>query len=120
MPNVLRRGGADSAECREWVEKQLSEMSLKEKIGQLFIHTVAPLNTQSNRANIYNAVKEYKVGGLLFSGGQVGNQAILTNYAQELSKVPLFIAFDGEWGLAMRLKNTPRFPPQQGIGLYSG
>ena len=35
VPNVLRRGGADSAECREWVEKQLSEMSLKEKIGQL-------------------------------------------------------------------------------------
>ena len=27
VPNVLRRGGADSAECREWVEKQLSEMS---------------------------------------------------------------------------------------------
>ena len=116
VPNVLRRGGADSAECREWVEKQLSEMSLKEKIGQLFIHTVAPLNTQSNRANIYNAVKEYKVGGLLFSGGQVGNQAILTNYAQELSKVPLFIAFDGEWGLAMRLKNTPRFPRNRVLG----
>ena len=116
VPNVLRRGGADSAECREWVEKQLSEMSLKEKIGQLFIHTVAPLNTQSNRANIYNAVKEYKVGGLLFSGGQVGNQAILTNYAQELSKVPLFIAFDGEWGLAMRLKNTPHFPRNRVLG----
>ncbi len=31
VPNVLRRGGADSAECREWVEKQLSEMSLKRK-----------------------------------------------------------------------------------------
>ena len=116
VPNVLKKGGADSAECREWVEKQLSEMSLKEKIGQLFIHTVAPLNTQPNRANIHNAVKEYKVGGLLFSGGQVENQAVLTNYAQELSKVPLFITFDGEWGLAMRLKNTPRFPRNRVLG----
>ena len=46
----------------------------------------------------------------------MGNQAILTNYAQELSKVPLFIAFDGEWGLAMRLKNTPRFPRNRVLG----
>lgn len=116
IPNVLKKGGAESAECWEWVEKQLSEMSLKEKIGQLFIHTVAPLNTQRNRANMYSAIKEYKVGGLLFSGGQLVNQALLTNYAQSLAKVPLLITFDGEWGLAMRLKNTPRFPRNRILG----
>lgn len=60
------KGKADTQDCKAWVDEQLSEMSLKEKIGQLFIHTVAPLQTQRNKNNIYAAIKEYKVGGLLF------------------------------------------------------
>ena len=116
LPNVLRKGGADTQECKAWVDRQLSEMTLKEKIGQLFIHTVAPLNTQQNKNNIQAAVKEYKVGGLLFSGGRLANQVLLTNYAQDLAEVPLFITFDGEWGLAMRLKETPRFPRNRVLG----
>lgn len=115
-PAVLQKGGADSRECKNWVDEQLSGMSLKEKIGQLFIHTVAPLNTQVNKNNIRDAVKEYKVGGLLFSGGQLSNQVLLTNYAQELANIPLFITFDGEWGLAMRLKGTPTFPRNRVLG----
>ena len=114
-PNLWKRG-ADTEECRQWVETRLSKMSLKEKIGQLFIHTVAPLNTQDNRKNISNAVKEYKVGGLLFSGGELMNQAMLTNYAQDMAEVPLLITFDGEWGLAMRLKNTTAFPKNRVLG----
>ena len=64
----------------------------------------------------YAAIKEYKVGGLLFSSGQLSNQVLLTNYAQSLAEVPLFITFDGEWGLAMRLKGTPRFPRNRVLG----
>lgn len=105
-PGVLQKGGADTQDCKVWVDERLSGMTLKEKIGQLFIHTVAPLQTQRNKNNIYAAIKEYKVGGLLFSGGQLSNQVLLTNYAQSLAEVPLFITFDGEWGLAMRLKGT--------------
>lgn len=116
VPVVLQKGGADSRECKAWVDERLSGMSLKEKIGQLFIHTVAPLNTQVNKKNIHDAIKEYKVGGLLFSGGQLSSQVLLTNYAQGLAEVPLFITFDGEWGLAMRLKGTPRFPQNRVLG----
>ena len=107
---------ADNEACRTWVEERLAKMSLKEKIGQLFIHTVAPLNTPQNRRNIADAVKEYKVGGLLFSGGELMNQVVLTNYAQELAEIPLMMTFDGEWGLAMRLKNTPAFPKNRVLG----
>ena len=82
MPGLLQKGKADTQDCKAWVDEQLSEMSLKEKIGQLFIHTVAPLQTQRNKNNIYAAIKEYKVGGLLFSGGQLSDQVLLTNYAQ--------------------------------------
>ena len=88
MPGLLQKGKADTQDCKAWVDEQLSEMSLKEKIGQLFIHTVAPLQTQRNKNNIYAAIKEYKVGGLLFSSGQLSNQVLLTNYAQSLAEVP--------------------------------
>ena len=106
----------DTVACRQWVDKQLASMSLKKKIGQLFIHTVAPIVSQQNKANIASAVKEYGVGGLLFSGGELQKQTSLTNYAQGMAQIPLMITFDGEWGLAMRLKQTPKFPRNRVLG----
>jgi beta-glucosidase-like glycosyl hydrolase len=43
-------------------------------------------------------------------------QAKLTNLYQDAAKVPLMVAIDGEWGLAMRLSNTTSFPYQMGLG----
>ena len=115
-PRILTRGKADSQECKEWVESRLAKMTLKEKIGQLFIHTVPLHDTEANRKNIRNAIKEYKIGGILFSDGKVVNQVTLTNYAQELADIPLMITFDGEWGLNMRLKEIPAFSRNRVMG----
>ena len=115
-PQILSRGKADSQECKEWVESRLAKMTLKEKIGQLFIHTVPLHDTEANRKNIRNAIKEYKIGGILFSDGKVVNQVTLTNYAQELADIPLMITFDGEWGLNMRLKEIPAFSRNRVMG----
>lgn len=115
-PMILNRRKADSQECKDWVESRLAKMTLKEKIGQLFIHTVPLHDTEANRKNIRNAIKEYKIGGILFSDGQVANQMKLTNYAQELADIPLMITFDGEWGLNMRLKEIPAFPRNRVMG----
>lgn len=115
-PQILTRGKVDSQECKEWVESRLAKMTLKEKIGQLFIHTVPLHDTEANRKNIRNAIKEYKIGGILFSDGKVVNQVTLTNYAQELADIPLMITFDGEWGLNMRLKEIPAFSRNRVMG----
>ena len=115
-PQILTRGKADSQECKEWVESRLAKMTLKEKIGQLFIHTVPLHDTEANRKNIRNAIKEYKIGGILFSDGKVVNQVTLTNYAQELADIPLMITFDGEWGLNMCLKEIPAFSRNRVMG----
>ena len=116
IPTILSKGKADSQGCKEWVESRLEKMTLKEKIGQLFIHTVPLHDTEVNRKNIRNAVKEYKVGGFLFDNGQLVNQVNLTNYAQEMAEIPLLITFDGEWGLNMRLKEIPAFPRNRVLG----
>ena len=106
----------DTADCRKWVKSQLATMTLKQKIGQLFIHTVEPSLMQRNKTNIQKAIEEYGLGGLLFSKGRTEDQVKLTNLAQQWSKVPLLITFDGEWGLAMRLAGTPNFPKNRTLG----
>ena len=96
-----------SADCRHWVDSVFSTLSLKERIGQLFVYTIAPQQDKQNLELLRKVVEDYKVGGLLFSGGKAHNQAVLTNRAQKMAEVPLLITFDGEWGVAMRLKKFP-------------
>ncbi len=103
-------------ECRHWVDSVMGGLSLQEKVGQLFIYTIAPIDTKPNVDLLHDAVETYKVGGLLFSGGKTETQVDLTNRAQKMAKVPVMITFDGEWGLAMRLRGTPSFPRNMILG----
>lgn len=32
----------EDTHCKEWVEQTLSRMKLKDKVGQLFVYTLAP------------------------------------------------------------------------------
>ena len=106
----------DNADCRQWVDSVMRTLNLRERIGQLFIYTIAPTQDKPNVDLLRKVVKDYKVGGLLFSAGTVPDQVALTNLAQEWADVPLMITLDGEWGLAMRLKETPRFPRNMVLG----
>ena len=106
----------DDAACRQWVDSVMKTLNLRERIGQLFIYTIAPTQDKPNVDLLRKVVKDYKVGGLLFSSGTVPNQVALTNLAQEWADVPLMITLDGEWGLSMRLKETPRFPRNMILG----
>ncbi len=101
----------------EWVGKKMSSMTLEEKIGQLFVYKFQPVNTAENLQLVKDVIEQYHIGGVLFSGGQLMEQAKLTNYVQELSGTQLLVTFDGEWGLAMRLKSTtPMFPRNRVLG----
>ena len=99
-----------------WADSVMQTLDLKGRIGQLFIYKVAPERTPANSQLLKRVVQDYKIGGLLFSGGVLQNQAILTNEAQEMAEVPLMITLDGEWGLAMRLKPSPVFPKNRVLG----
>lgn len=117
-PLILYKAKQDG-KCQEWVDSTFNKMSLKEKIGQLFIYTIAPTDTKANMALLRDAVHTHKVGGLLYSKGVLETQAIITNQAQEMAKVPLMITFDGEWGLSMRIKDTPVYPRNMVLGCIS-
>ena len=88
MPGLLQKGKADTQDCKAWVDEQLSEMSLKEKIGQLFIHTVAPLQTQRNKNNIYASFSN--IHKLLTAKEEIA--LIITKYKKTLIERYLVIA----------------------------
>ena len=113
-PSLFRN--ADKSEMNEWVDSVFTSLTPDERIGQLFVMTVKTGDWQADKNQLTKLIKKYKIGGVLFSHGLSEEQAQLTNYGQSISKVPLLITLDGEWGLSMRLKDTPRFPVNMMLG----
>lgn len=99
----------------QWVEQTFESLTPKERIGQLFM-LAAYSNNKQNSPFIEKMIKEYGIGGLIFMQGGPHRQAILNNKYQSISKVPLLIAMDAEWGLSMRLDSTISYPRQMTLG----
>jgi beta-glucosidase-like glycosyl hydrolase/CubicO group peptidase (beta-lactamase class C family) len=100
----------------KWVDSILNKMTIDEKIGQLFMVQAYSNLDEKHRMFIDSLIKNYHIGGLIFMQGTPEKQAVLTNNYQAVSKIPLLIGFDGEWGLDMRLKDTYRFPWNMTLG----
>jgi len=100
----------------EWVTQTLSEMSLRQKIGQLFMVAAYSNKTETHQKAIEKLITDYEIGGLIFFQGGPVRQAKLTNYYQSKSKIPLLIGIDAEWGLGMRLDSTISYPRQMTLG----
>ena len=122
-PGFLRLNAAQ----KRWVDSTFSTLSQNEKIGQLVM--VAAFSdprralidtTFSNPRYVAKLIEDYKIGGVVFFQGAPVQQANLTNRFQKLSKTPLLIAMDSEWGIAMRLDSTVRFPYQMTLGAMQG
>ena len=100
------------------IDSLIGEMTLREKIGQLFVVPAFGSFTNDydlNYRRLKNLVTEYKIGGLIFMQGDIYGQAMLTNRLQSISKVPLWITQDMEYGAAMRIRGTTRITPAMGI-----
>lgn len=100
----------------KWVDSIMNNMTIDEKIGQLFMVQAYSNKDEKHRIFIDSLIKDYHIGGLIFMQGTPEKQAILTNNYQSISKIPLLIGFDGEWGLDMRLKDSYRFPWNMTLG----
>ena len=99
----------------KWVDSIYNNLTLDEKIGQLFF-VQATSNNKNNSEKILNNIKNFKIGGLIFSTGHPSIQANLTNKYQNASKTPLMISMDAEWGVGMRLDSVPKFPWNMSLG----
>jgi len=109
-----------NAECQQsWATQQLETMTLEEKIAQLiFIRIHSNKDVQYNVQKI-KEIEKYQPGGVCFFQGGPVREINLTNKIQAVSKIPLLVSMDAEWGVAMRLDSVPVFPRQMTLGALS-
>lgn len=104
---------------QRWVDSVFKSMSADEKIGQLMMPR-GNYSYEYDTARLYKIVRDYHVGGFVFFRNRPTAQALLVNKLQAMSKVPLLVGMDLEWGLEMRLDSTVRFPYQMTLGAMQG
>jgi beta-N-acetylhexosaminidase len=100
----------------DWVDVTFNNLTADERIAQLMMIEVRPTYGKAHLDKVRADINKYKVGGVIFFKGSPLTEVKLTNEFQAMSKTPLMVAIDGEWGLAMRLSNTTSFPYQMGLG----
>ena len=103
-------------EQQRWVDSVYQSFSLEQKLGQLFMVDVFSRDDLARRAQIDHLINQYHIGGIIFSKGGPVRQAQWTNHFQQQSELPLMIAMDAEWGLAMRLDSTFAYPWNMTLG----
>src|SRR5690606_8336295 len=106
----------DYEQQRAWVDSIYTNMSLQEKVGQLFMVDIFSNRSRAETNRIKKLISDQHIGGVIFSKGGPRQQAKLHNEFQELAKTPLLIGMDAEWGLAMRLDSTFALPWNMTLG----
>ena len=120
------------------MNNNILDITLHEKVGQLFCPAAYINDTAENIKEIENLILNHNVGGLTFFHSRTsaatnfeGKKNVVRNensaqrlseliqHYQKLSKFPLLISIDAEWGLAMRVENTPQYPYAITLGALS-
>ncbi len=101
---------------KKWVDSVFQSMSLDQKIGQLFTPMVFSKKDENHFEEIKSLIEDYHIGGLIFSLGGPVKQSQWLNEFQFLSKIPLLISMDAEWGVAMRLDSVIAYPWNMTLG----
>lgn len=78
----------------KWVEETKKNMTLEEKIGQLFV----PVGYSADPGYLQHEMLDHHVGGILYRSGNGKETQAGHRWLQERSKIPMFIAANLETG----------------------
>lgn len=118
-PSLLGMGPGtpvDKAKEEKWIDSVFMTLNEDAKIGQLLM-----LRAHSNKGEAYemaveDQIKRLQPGGVCFFQGTIDRQAMVTNRYQLVSKIPLMVSMDAEFGLGMRLTGAISYPRQMILG----
>ncbi len=94
----------------QWVDSVFNSLSADEKIGQLIMVPAYSKKGVKHRLNLLKMVKENKIGGIITMQGGPMRHVNMVNQLQSVSKTPLLVAIDAEYGLSMRLDSCIKYP----------
>ena len=81
-----------------WVDSVYNSLNLNQRIAQLLV-VRANQSGEGYFKDIRKHIKNYNIGGITFFKNSPTKQALITNHWQSLSKTPLLISIDGEYGV---------------------
>ena len=117
----------ETSQQKDEIECRLNEMTLKEKVGQLFIIRPDALDFSLGAGQIQDpsaagmtelsssaaeALKNYPVGGFVFFRKNIQTPQQITDFIgsiQSIGKIPFFITLDEEGGSVARIANNDAF-----------
>ena len=102
--------------AEKWIDSVFTTMTPEQKVGQFFMVATFSNRHDNHYQYIEHLIQNYHIGGLIFFQGGPHRQALLTNRYQSMSKIPMLVGIDGEWGLGMRLDSAMDFPKQMALG----
>ena len=108
-----------SVDALKWADKELSRMSIEQKIGQLIsVGVNATFLNQDSDAfrELKRQVEENHIGGIILFRGSVYESVFLVNRMQQFARYPLLVSADLEAGAGMRFEDTVNFPWNMAVG----
>lgn len=97
-------------QAEHYADSVYRQMSLEEKIGQLYIVALYNNRGEAEIQKVRDLVQQEKIGGLILMQDDVEQHIALLNEFQEKSSVKLLVGIDGEWGLYQRFSVAHKFP----------
>lgn len=116
LPAAIPVVAQPGPEAWKWADSVYHALPPRARIGQFFMVAAYSNKGREHQAEIESLIREFGIGGIIFFQGGPGRQARMTNQFQALSQVPLMVGMDAEWGLAMRLDSTLKYPRQMTLG----
>ena len=102
--------------AEKYADSLYQQLSLDEKIGQLYIVALYNNRGEEEIQKIRNLVEKEKIGGLILMQDNAEKHIQLLNEFQEKSRVKMMIGIDGEWGLFQRFPAAHKFPWAMTLG----
>ncbi|HCO21405.1 MAG TPA: glycoside hydrolase [Flavobacteriaceae bacterium] len=102
--------------AEKYADSLYQQLSLDEKIGQLYIVALYNNRGEEEIRKIRNLVEKEKIGGLILMQDNAEKHIQLLNEFQEKSRVKMMIGIDGEWGLFQRFPAAHKFPWAMTLG----
>ena len=102
--------------AEKYADSLYQQLSLDEKIGQLYIVALYNNRGEEEIQKIRNLVEKEKIGGLILMQDNAKKHIQLLNEFQGKSKVKMMIGIDGEWGLFQRFPAAHKFPWAMTLG----
>lgn len=98
------------------VDSIINTMTVREMIAQLIWVPAWAGDPDDNFSQVEELVVRYGIGGVIFFEGNTAAQVDFTKRLGSVTRIPLIIAQDAEWGTGMRLKEVEDFPYQMTLG----